>query len=236
MVRQPGYLERSAAKTDLSRKVNVFGRCRTIRAVFYAAPVGVLALLLAFFCFTPYAVYRFGVDIRPPWQSEAEWHLSRIDWFFQDAGYERIVRQHRADLVAMGLNAVPELIEQAASGHNRHNRERAVLLLKEIGSDAHRVVSAAASEAEGDRRGRLLYATFVAFDDRNAFEQWLQYAVQRGAFALQDNFAEYHIQEVWDSPMPEYAVSTGDDHTINPEFVEWWRVNGGAVPFAIHPG
>jgi hypothetical protein len=214
----------------------VLRRCRTSRAVFYAVPLGVLALWLVYFCFTPYAVCRFGVDLRPPWQNEAEWHLSRIDWFVQEAGYEHIVRWHRADLVALGVNAVPELIEQAASVHNRHYRERAVFLLKEIGEEAYPLVVAAATHAEGDRRGRLLYATFVAFDDRIAFEQWLQYAVQRGAFALQDNFAGYHIQRTWNSAMPDDAVLTGDEYTINPEFVEWWRANGAAMPFAIRAG
>ena len=187
------------------------------------------------FLFTPFAVYTFGVELRPPWQDKAAWHLSRMDWFVQEAGYEHIVREHRAALIAMTLHAVPTLIEEAASGDDRHKRERAVLILREIGLESRPTVLAAAIDAEGDRRGRLLYAAFVAFKDRHAFAQWLDYAAGRGPFALQDNFMEYHIQDFWDAQMPDYAVPSGDDYAINPEFVEWWETNGGPVPFVRRP-
>ena len=210
-------------------------RRRTIRLVLCVAPVTVLALLLLLSCLTPVAVYTFGIEFRPPWQEKAAWHLSRIDWFVQEAGYEHIVHEHRAKLIAMGPDAVPTLIEQAASGYNRHNRERAILLLKEIGHNGRPLVLAAATDAEGDRRGRLLYTLFVAFNDQDAFNQWLEYALLHGAFALQDSFAEHHIQGFWDLSMPEYAVKSGDVYTINPEFVKWWHTNGSAVPFKIRP-
>ena len=211
-------------------------RRRTIRLILCATSISAFALLLLLYCLTPFAAYTFGIELRPLWQDKAAWHLARIDWFVQEAGYEHIVRRHRAELIAMGPDAVPTLIEQAASGYNRDNRERAILLLKEIGQDARPLVYAAATDAEGDGRGRLLYTLFVAFNDRNAFDQWLEYALRRGAFALQDNFAEFHIQDFWDLPMPEYAVASDDGYMITPEFVKWWHANGSAVPFVIRPG
>jgi hypothetical protein len=205
-----------------------------IRRLLCAALAAAFVVLLYLYCLTPFAVYRFGIDLRPPWQDDAEWHLARIDWFVQDAGWEHIVLKHRAALIAMGPKAVSALIERAAGGNNAYDREHAIRFLKAIGDKARPLIAAAAADAEGDRRGRLLYAMFAAFNDRDAFDQWLDYALQRGPFALQDNHAEYDIQAFWDErTMPDYAVETGDGYAINPEFVTWWREHGSSVPCKI---
>lgn len=212
-------------------------RQRTIRLILCVTPAAVLSLLLLLlYCCTPFAVDTIGIELRPPWQDKAAWHLSRMDWFVQDAGYEDLVRKHRSALLAMGPDAVPALIEEIASGNNPYTREGKIHLLKQIGPNARPLVFAAATDAEGDRRARLLYALFAAFHDRNAFDQWLEYALQRGTFALRDNLIEYHIQDFWNTQMPDYAVPLDDGYAINPAFVKWWHTNGDTVPFVIGPG
>ena len=193
-------------------------------------PVG----LLAYLC-TPFGYYTFGIELRAPWESKARWHLTRVGWYLQDAGCEEAVRRHRKALVAMGTDAVPTLIEEAVHGSNRHYRERAVFLLKEIGPKARPLVVEALRGTSGpvdgvsaaDQRGRLMYALFIAFDDWHYFDQWLSYAESYPANAFRDSFIEYHVQDFSDyGTMPNFVVKRGEIFVINPEFVKWWRTQG----------
>jgi hypothetical protein len=178
---------------------------------------------------TPFAVYH-GVDLKPPWEAEAEWHLGRIDWFVQEAGYEDIVIKHREALIDMGTAAVPALFERATCGHNRHVRESGARLLGRIGPAAQPLVRAAEDRPPTNdmvgpelARGRVLCAEFVAFNDWEAFERWLDYAQSTGPVALSDNFIDHYIQELWQPHMPEYAVEADGEFVINPEFVRWCK-------------
>jgi len=68
-------------------------RRRTIRLLLCVTLIAVPAVSFVAFLFTPFAVYTFGVELRPPWQDKAAWHPSRMDWFVQEAGYEHIIRE-----------------------------------------------------------------------------------------------------------------------------------------------
>lgn len=171
-------------------------------------------------------------EIRPPWMSKARWHLGRYYYWRSEPGTPVERSRHKEALLALGVDAVPPIIEKLMEASDKFYRERAVSLLKEIGPAAKPLLLEALENVPGkapsDHDERIWYALFIAFRDWDAFDHWLAYAASSHV-SLHDSFMDREIEEFWTTDMPEYYLMNGNEYRINPKFAEWWSAHGKEI-------